>query len=186
MTMSCDVMIVGAGPVGLAFARSLAESGLEILIVEQAELATLKAPPPDGRAIALNHRSMGILERLDVAGRFAPEHRSLLRRAEVLDGASPFALVFDAAARNAATLGWLVPNHAIRKAVFESFSHHGGARLMAGAAGLAPPSGSAPVARRHACRIVIVDRSRTAWNESSAGRTSRCMATGAPGAGAAL
>ncbi|MFP1631718.1 5-demethoxyubiquinol-8 5-hydroxylase UbiM [Zhengella sp. ZM62] len=132
MTMSCDVMIVGAGPVGLAFARSLAESGLEILIVEQAELATLKAPPPDGRAIALNHRSMGILERLDVAGRFAPEHRSYLRRAEVLDGASPFALVFDAAARNAATLGWLVPNHAIRKAVFESFSHHGGARLMAG------------------------------------------------------
>lgn len=132
MTMSCDVMIVGAGPVGLAFARSLAETGLEILIVEQGDLATLKAPPPDGRAIALNHRSMGILERLDVADRFAPEHMSLLRRAEVLDGTSPFALVFDAAARNAATLGWLVPNHAIRKGIFDSFSHHGGARLLTG------------------------------------------------------
>ncbi|WP_205853285.1 5-demethoxyubiquinol-8 5-hydroxylase UbiM [Zhengella mangrovi] len=132
MTMSCDVMIVGAGPVGLAFARSLAGSGLEIVIVEQAEQDALKNPAPDGRAIALNHRSMAILERLDVAERIAPDHRSFLRKAEVLDGASPFTLVFDAAARNADTLGWLVPNHAIRRALYDSFVHHGGARLLTG------------------------------------------------------
>ena len=113
MTTTCDILIVGAGPAGLALARSLARSGLEVAIVEQADLDSLKNPAPDGRAIALNHASMQILESLDVAQRFAEHHRSALKRAEVLDGpmggASPVSLVFDSARKNAEALGWLVP-----------------------------------------------------------------------------
>lgn len=136
MTTTCDILIVGAGPAGLALARSLARSGLEVAIVEQADLDSLKNPVPDGRAIALNHASMQILENLDVAQRFAEHHRSALKRAEVLDGPmggpSPVSLIFDSARRNAEALGWLVPNHAIRRALFESFAHTGDARLMTG------------------------------------------------------
>lgn len=117
-----DVLIVGAGPAGLALACALADAGLHSLVLEQAPLASLRAPPEDGRDIALTHRSRRILSQLGLWERLPAEALAPLRRAIVSTGHSPQRLQFDGLADGHPQLGWLVPNHLIRSACFEGAS----------------------------------------------------------------
>lgn len=117
---SVDVVVVGAGPAGLCFARALAGSGLKVTVVEQQPRAALAEPAFDGREIALTHASRQILEQLGLWARLDPEEISPLRDARVMDGRSPFALTFAAGEKHGGDLGWLVPNHLIRRAAWDS------------------------------------------------------------------
>lgn len=114
-----DVVVVGAGPAGLCFARSLAGSGLQVALVEPQSRAALSEPAFDGREIALTHASRQILEDLGLWARFTPDDVSELRDARVLDGHSSFALTFASARDDGLPLGWLVPNHIIRRAAWQ-------------------------------------------------------------------
>jgi len=134
VSMDCDVAIIGAGPAGLAFARGLAGSGLSVTMVERSTEATLADPPPDGREIALTHRSQAIMRELDAFGRIPADEMSPLHEARVLDGASPFALGFAPEMRDGTPLGLLVPNHRIRRALFDSVRDAGCATILAGTA----------------------------------------------------
>lgn len=115
-TTIADVLIVGAGPAGLALATALAQAGIASNILEQAPLASLVEPPEDGRDIALTHRARRILESLGIWQHLPPGEIAPLRCAQVSDGASPWVLPFDAQADGHEALGWLVPNHRIRAA----------------------------------------------------------------------
>lgn len=55
--MENDIIIIGAGPVGLAFALSLAKLGLKVVIIEKQEEMFLASPIYDGREISLMHLS---------------------------------------------------------------------------------------------------------------------------------
>ncbi|MEG2804981.1 5-demethoxyubiquinol-8 5-hydroxylase UbiM [Stenotrophomonas sp.] len=125
-----DVVVVGAGPTGLCFARSLADSGLRIALVEQQPQAALAEAAFDGREIALTHASRQILETLGIWARLDPAEISPLRDAKVLDGASPFALTFADTQRNGGDLGWLVPNHLIRRAAWASVQGQAGLEVL--------------------------------------------------------
>lgn len=125
--MDCDVIIVGAGPAGLALARSLADTGLEIVLVERQPLAAIADPRFDGREIALTHGSVDILTRLGAWDMIPEDEISQLRAARVLNGGSPFALDFDASGEG--PLGWLVPNHRIRAALFDMVDGQDGLRM---------------------------------------------------------
>jgi 2-polyprenyl-6-methoxyphenol hydroxylase-like FAD-dependent oxidoreductase len=50
-----NVLIVGAGPVGLCLARALAALGLDVDIVERQAEEALADPTSDGREIALSY-----------------------------------------------------------------------------------------------------------------------------------
>ena len=50
--MQYDVIVIGSGPAGLAFARSLADTPLQVALLDQQPLDALAAPPVDGRDIA--------------------------------------------------------------------------------------------------------------------------------------
>ena len=117
---SVDVLVVGAGPAGLCFARALAGSGLTVTLVEQQPRAALAEAAFDGREIALTHASRRILEQLGVWARLDQDEISPLRDARVMDGGSPFALTFAAGEKHGGDLGWLVPNHLIRRAAWDS------------------------------------------------------------------
>lgn len=117
--MTYDIIIIGAGPAGLSFARSLANSGLRIAIIEKQSREQLAAPEFDGRDIALTHLSVRILKELGVWARFEPDERPGIREARVLDGTSPYALSFDTRRDSIEALGYLVSNHVIRKALYE-------------------------------------------------------------------
>lgn len=129
--MVFDVIVVGGGPAGLAFARSLAGRGLSLALVERASRETLAQTPFDGREIALTHRSVAALKALGAWEHIAQEDIAPLRMARVLNGSSPFALSFDPAGSAQDRLGTLVPNHAIRRALFSAVDGQTGLTLLA-------------------------------------------------------
>lgn len=93
--MECDVIVVGGGPAGLAFVRTLEGSGLTVALIERQTPDRLADPADDGREIALTHRSLAILRALRAWERIDPAAVAPLREARVCDGRSRFALAFD-------------------------------------------------------------------------------------------
>lgn len=128
--LTFDIAVVGAGPAGLAFVRSLAGAGLSVVLIEGQLETSLRDPAFDGREIALTHHSMRLLKTMGVWDRIPADDISNLRQARVLDGGSPFALTFGAA--DADRLGVLMPNHLIRRALFEVVEGQAGVDLIAG------------------------------------------------------
>ncbi|MFA5939001.1 MAG: 5-demethoxyubiquinol-8 5-hydroxylase UbiM [Sinimarinibacterium sp.] len=120
MSAHQDVLIVGAGPAGLALACALADRGFAVTLLERQVRAALAEPQDDGREIALTHRAVGILEALGLWQRFAEQDIAPIRAARVLDGTSPRYLGFEPTGSGLDALGYLVPNHVIRKAAFDA------------------------------------------------------------------
>ncbi len=69
--MIFDIAIIGAGPVGIAFACSFAKTNLKIAIIEKHQKKILANPKIDGREIALTHRSADILKELNVMEKYS-------------------------------------------------------------------------------------------------------------------
>ncbi len=161
-----DVLVVGAGPAGLCLARGLADTGLSVTLVELQPAAALAEPAFDGHEIALTHASRQIMRGLGLWERLDPAQVSPLRSARVMNGASPFALGFAAGNENVDELGWLVPNHLIRRAAWEAVQGQAGLELVDGAKVTAIETGDAANTvvlddgRRLSARLVVAADSR--------------------------
>jgi len=113
-----DLVIIGAGPAGLALVRSLADTALRIALVEVQAQSVLENPPEDGRDIALTHTSEKIMADLGMWAHIPEDQTGTIRDAKVLNGKSPFALHFDTKGQEGGYLGRLVPNYLIRRAAY--------------------------------------------------------------------
>ncbi|MFC3123989.1 5-demethoxyubiquinol-8 5-hydroxylase UbiM [Pseudoroseomonas globiformis] len=131
---ACDVAVIGGGPVGLALAACLQNTGLAIRILDRQPEAALADPAFDGREIALTHASQATLREIGAWELLPPEHISPLVEARVLNGGSGYALRFDTSGRPQDTLGQLVSNHAIRRALFSRALANPDVSLQAGTA----------------------------------------------------
>ncbi len=118
--MDHDIIIIGAGPAGLSFAKAMEKTGLDILLIEKQPEETLANPAYDGREIALTHLSHKIMNDLDILKHISKEHISLIKKAKVLNGDSPYALSFHHQDTGEENLGFMISNHRIRKAAYES------------------------------------------------------------------
>ncbi|ROH93584.1 FAD-dependent hydroxylase [Stagnimonas aquatica] len=127
-----EVLIVGAGPAGLSLACALAQQGLRVKLLERQPRAALAEAAPDGREIALTHRGVDILERLGIWARIPRDEVSTIREARVLNGASPRALHFDSREAGTGGLGFLVPNHVIRRAAYATAVAQAGVEILDG------------------------------------------------------
>lgn len=136
MNRHSDIVVVGAGPAGLSFARTLADSGLRITIVEKSPLESISNPAYDGREIALTHLSKEIMECLGMWQRVPENEIYPLRDAKVWNGSSSYQLHFPqpTQARGGATdrLGNLISNHNIRKAAYDAVAEQDNVTLLAG------------------------------------------------------
>ena len=117
--MDYDIVVIGGGPAGLSFACSMSGLNLNVLLVEKSSLKSISKPKPDGREIALTHHSRKILIKLGVWALIDEAKVSPLKEAKVFDGGSDSLLNFDANKSSIEALGYLVPNHLIRAALFE-------------------------------------------------------------------
>jgi ubiquinone biosynthesis UbiH/UbiF/VisC/COQ6 family hydroxylase len=121
--MELDLIIVGAGPVGLCLARALRDSGWRIGLLEQQTLQALQTPAFDGREIALTQHSAALLRRLGVWPLLGDAHIAPLRNALVLDGgvgAGQPRMTIGHTLSPRTELGFLVANHHIRRAAYEA------------------------------------------------------------------
>jgi len=132
--MDFDLAVIGAGPIGLALAIDLADTGLRVALIDRQSAAALQSPAFDGREIALTHRSIRQLDRLGVWGRIPADDISPLRAARVVNGASAHFLDFSLPGPRHDPLGQLVPTSAIRRALFDTASSHRHIGWFAGAA----------------------------------------------------
>lgn len=133
LAMAADVLIIGAGPAGLSLACALADAGMSVRLLEQQARAALDDPPEDGREIALTHRARHVMQTLGLWDRLPPREIAPLREARVLDGDRPAALRFappDLGQPGAEPLGWLVPNHLIRRAALAAACSRPGVQLQ--------------------------------------------------------
>lgn len=128
--MKYDIVIIGAGPAGLSFARSLGDTSLKVLLVERSSLTTLREPPEDGREIALTHLSVEMMKASGAWQQLADKDVSPICAAKVLDGNSSYTLNFDNDDAGLDALGYLVPNDKIRKAYFEVVEGIGNVELL--------------------------------------------------------
>ena len=113
-----DVVVIGAGPAGLGFVRSLQGSGLKVAVVERLSEAVLADPPEDGRDIALTHASEEIMETLGMWAHIPDEACGVIKDAKVVNGRSDYALHFASSGSGKDYLGRIVPNHLIRRAAY--------------------------------------------------------------------
>jgi ubiquinone biosynthesis UbiH/UbiF/VisC/COQ6 family hydroxylase len=118
--MNADVIIIGAGPAGLCMAKSLAESGLKVTVIERASTNALASPAFDGREIALTHDSVHHMRELGVWDSIHPENIAPLRDARIFNSHSLTSLNFNHQDTTQNELGFLISNHLIRKAAFDS------------------------------------------------------------------
>ena len=122
-TLSADVCIMGAGPVGGSLACRLAQAGVRTVVVDRAALPPMEHPAFDGRAYAIATGSRGLLAAAGLWDRL-PEPACPILDIRVSDGrlgrpASRLHLHFDhrEAGEGAGPFGWMVEARSLRRAL---------------------------------------------------------------------
>ncbi len=121
--MIFDIAIIGAGPVGIAFACSFAKTNMKIAIIEKQPKKILAKPRIDGREIALTHRSADILKELNVWQNIPAKLITTIKEARVLNGNSKYFLDFTHQQLQKECLGYLIPNNLIRKYLYKRLTN---------------------------------------------------------------
>ena len=114
-----DIVVVGAGPAGIAFACGFADSNIRVAIVDKLSKEVIANPKIDGREIALTHHSVKVLKKLNVWNYISNKSISSIKEARVLDGNSTYFLNFNHKEIQKENLGYLIANNVIRKALYK-------------------------------------------------------------------
>ena len=125
-----DILIVGAGPVGLGLACALAAEGLSAIVIDARDPTVGLDAAFDGRASAIAAGSLPVLESAGVwtalAGDAEPIHEI-----RVSDGDSRLFLHFHRAELGMGPLGYMVENRFLRRALYRRAVALDGVELLA-------------------------------------------------------
>ena len=125
-----DIVVVGAGPVGIAFACGFGDTNIKIAIVDKLPKAAISSPKIDGREIALTHNSVKILKKLKVWHKISNKSKSVIKEARIFDGNSTYFLNFNHLEIQKENLGYLIPNHVIKKNLYKRLKKHSNITLI--------------------------------------------------------
>ena len=115
----CDVLIIGAGIIGISQALALAKAGLKTTIIDRQTPERMAAAPRDGRASSISYGSYAMWKQLGVWNRLVDLAEPILE-IRVSDGDSPFILHFDHKDSGTKPFGFMLENRYIRVALYEA------------------------------------------------------------------
>jgi len=134
-TYESDVLIVGGGLVGLPLALALAKGGLEVIVVDSLDPATVTAAGFDGRVSAIAFASCRMFAELGITphlkGQMQPINDIIVSDGRVREGASATFLHFDHQEIGDEALGHLIENRHIRIALQKAVEAEPRIRLIA-------------------------------------------------------
>ncbi len=125
-----EVVVVGAGMVGLSLACALAGAGVEVIVIDRAAPAAVTDAGADGRVSSIAHGSQRALAALGLWDAMA-KHAQPILEIRVADGDSPLFLHYDHRDLGAAPLGYIVENRHIRRALFAAAARLDRLQLLA-------------------------------------------------------
>jgi len=114
-----DIVIIGAGPTGMAFASSFTDTKLKVAIVEKLAEKVIAKPKIDGREIALTHNSVNVLKKIKAWNTLPKKFVSKIKEARVSDGNYNYFLNFERNEIEKDCLGYLIPNNVIKKNIYK-------------------------------------------------------------------
>ena len=129
-TQQFDILVVGGGMIGSALALGLSRQGWQVGLIEGAPAASLMAPAEpassvddfEPRVSAISLASQRLLEELGAWPKVQVSRHCGYREMTVWDGDGTGRIHFDAAELHARSLGTIVENRNIVRALFESLS----------------------------------------------------------------
>ncbi|HLV78168.1 MAG TPA: UbiH/UbiF/VisC/COQ6 family ubiquinone biosynthesis hydroxylase [Marinobacter sp.] len=125
-----DILVVGAGMIGSALALGLSRQGWQVGLVESASAASLLAAPQpalgvddfEPRVSAISLASQQLLAELGVWQKIQTGRHCDYRKMTVWDGDGTGRIHFDAAELHASSLGTIVENRHVVRALFQSLA----------------------------------------------------------------
>lgn len=118
--MNHDVIIVGAGIVGLAFACAIAKSNLRIAVIDKHKPKIyLPTEQYDLRVSAITLGSKKILDKLEVWQHLPTSRIGFFRNMHVWDGSGDGVIDFNSADIDADTLGYIIENRVLQNALVQ-------------------------------------------------------------------
>lgn len=126
-----DLIIVGGGLTGLALARALRESRLNILLVDSQTAPTQSSPHFDDRALALSEMSRRMLEKLDLWASLSAE-ASPIRSIHISDRGQYGRCLLNAESFGFAAFGQVIELRVLGQALWQAVQQQAGLSLDAG------------------------------------------------------
>jgi 2-octaprenyl-6-methoxyphenol hydroxylase len=117
-----DVIILGAGMIGLTQALTLAAHGLRVAIIDRVEPANLPNPQNDGRVSAINSASWNMFDAIGLAEKLRP-HGCDIGKILVNDGLKPGTLDF-VPGDDEGPMGIMVENAVLHHLLFQAVQTH--------------------------------------------------------------
>lgn len=115
MTKQYDLIIIGAGIAGRAFACAVAQQGLKIALLDQRPLSSEINDELDLRMSAINKASQKLFEQLDVWQSIKASRTSQYNKMHVWDGEG--SVTFDSASAGQSYLGHIIENQVMAAAL---------------------------------------------------------------------
>ena len=125
-----DVLISGAGVVGMTLAYALAEQGLNITIVDTLDVEKSLGDEFDGRSYAISYAPYVMLKTIGLWDKIGMEAQAI-NEIHVTDGESPVFLHFDQAELGDGPLGQMVEVRHIRAGLYDAIKDHENITLYA-------------------------------------------------------
>lgn len=130
----CEVLIVGGGMVGLTLGLTLAGAGVEVIVVDREDPATVQDAAFDGRASAIARGSQQALAGAGLWDAMAPSAQPILdirvTDGRVGTGASSLFLHYDHREVGEGPLGLIIENREVRRALHAEVARRGHLQLL--------------------------------------------------------
>ena len=128
--LTTDILISGAGVVGMTLAYSLASYGIKIIIVDTLDVKSSLKDEFDGRSYAISYAPYMMLKTLGLWDKIG-KNAQPINEIHITDGDSPVFLHFDEKELGDGPLGQMVEVRHIRAGLFAAIKNHKNIKVIA-------------------------------------------------------